>query len=211
MFVTLHGSTSTTNIDGFSVVRIARDSSFPNGYSTQGYETILTAMNYRTVCVGANVNTCFRPTGIAFDDEGAIWVASDTTGEVIRVVSTGSGPDVNGVGLVADTQFPPYGGGLSVPDKLGLASGVVLVIGGALVVMLGFRYSARKRSRRAANDNTDKRREWSALESNPMVEVTANGQGADVDDLPMSPLKGQSFDEEEGGPLAGFLRDDDED
>jgi hypothetical protein len=70
----------------------------PTQYRPTGDEVEIFSMkNYETACItlanGKQLGlNCFRPTGITFDRTGALWVASDATSEIVRVVVTG---DVN--------------------------------------------------------------------------------------------------------------------
>lgn len=63
----------------------------PELMPTGKMDEIIAATNYETRCIGDYALTqCFRPAGIAFDRNGALWVSSDSNGQIVKVIADSS-------------------------------------------------------------------------------------------------------------------------
>jgi len=80
-FVSFHGSFGEANATGYGVVRVP----FVSGTTSSNviYEYIVQASNL-TACP----SECIRPVGLAFDDNGNLYVSSDASGEVFVITGT---------------------------------------------------------------------------------------------------------------------------
>jgi hypothetical protein len=81
-------------------------------------------------------DNCFRPVGLAFDDEGRLWMSSDSTGEIYVLQRTGE----DGVGRFVQPGGGDGGGdenaaaGLWARETMVLGSSVAAAVAAWLVV-----------------------------------------------------------------------------
>ncbi|KAI8812987.1 hypothetical protein BJ742DRAFT_790699 [Cladochytrium replicatum] len=92
-FIALHGSWNSPTIPkGFRVTRIPFGKSAP--YYPGNVSDLFVQKNFWTLCANSAAlsdGTCFRPSGIAFDKAGTMWVGSGVTGEIARVYYNADG------------------------------------------------------------------------------------------------------------------------
>ncbi|KAI8812955.1 hypothetical protein BJ742DRAFT_790574 [Cladochytrium replicatum] len=92
-FVALHGSWNSPNIPkGFRVTRIPFGKTSPN--YPENVSDLFVQKNFWSLCASTNAltdGTCFRPSAIAFDKAGTMWVGSAVTGEIARVFYNANG------------------------------------------------------------------------------------------------------------------------
>jgi glucose/arabinose dehydrogenase len=98
-FVSFHGSFSREDPVGYRVSSVAFDKT--TGQPTAEHSSTTAARDVLTNPDLANCpGNCFRPAGLAIDDEGRVWFSSDSTGEIFVLQRTGgsgnSGDDDEG-------------------------------------------------------------------------------------------------------------------
>lgn len=85
LFLTLHGSWNRGVPAGYRVIQMPFNAA---GEPSNEIKEVFAMKNYQEVCVGTNGSngTCFRPAGMAFDNEGTLWVTSDSSGHIVKVL-----------------------------------------------------------------------------------------------------------------------------
>jgi len=71
-------------------------------------------------------DSCFRPTGLAFDSKGRLWMTSDSTGELYVLERTGEG---NGTFVQPEGSDDSAAVGLWTEKKLGVVWTVAALLG----------------------------------------------------------------------------------
>ncbi|KAK6511679.1 hypothetical protein TWF481_000587 [Arthrobotrys musiformis] len=91
-WVTMHGSWNRDPPIGYQLITIPFNNGTgqpkANSSSNKGYKTIV---SNKDVNVCPDTSRCFRPTSLAIADDGAIFMSSDSTGQIYRVEKKGSG------------------------------------------------------------------------------------------------------------------------
>ncbi|KAF4619014.1 hypothetical protein G7Y89_g14831 [Cudoniella acicularis] len=85
-FITFHGSWDRSPPDGFRLSRIAFGK---NGMPTEAATSTSAAVNImQNSNLGSCPNSCFRPTGMAWDSKDRLFMSSDTTNEIFIIGGT---------------------------------------------------------------------------------------------------------------------------
>jgi glucose/arabinose dehydrogenase len=134
-FVTFHGSWNREELVGYSVAEVpftrTNDGFAPRAVSTSRDEPnhILSARD-----IARCPDNCFRPTGMTFNRDGALYVTGDSTGDILVLLRTDRIANANGGNPRQGDDTPRPSASSSV--KVGTWGVVASVVAGALLSMI---------------------------------------------------------------------------
>ncbi|KAL2255934.1 hypothetical protein VTK26DRAFT_2458 [Humicola hyalothermophila] len=101
-FVSFRGSFDRSSPVGYRVSSIAFNPSTGEPVARADSTSAIAADIITNPDHGACPDNCFRPVGLAFDAQGRLWMASDSTGEIYVLQRTGEGGEGRFVGAGGD-------------------------------------------------------------------------------------------------------------
>ncbi|KAL2139279.1 hypothetical protein VTI28DRAFT_5441 [Corynascus sepedonium] len=124
-YVAFRGSFDPSSPVGYRLSSIAFDSTTGEPVASSDSSDALTDIlinRNNSVCP----DSCFRPTGLAFDSKGRLWMTSDSTGELYVLERTGEG---NGTFVQPEGSDDSAAVGLWTEKKLGVVWTVAALLG----------------------------------------------------------------------------------
>ncbi|KAK0628745.1 hypothetical protein B0T17DRAFT_573858 [Bombardia bombarda] len=109
-YISFHGSFDSTNPVGYRLSSVAFNPTTgdPVAAPDSAHDALTDILTNpaSSVCPGA----CFRPAGLAFDNQGRIWMTSDSTGEIYVLEKSTSTPTSSASGTIVTTTGTPSSG-----------------------------------------------------------------------------------------------------